>query len=213
MSRQAHQRHHSHARHHRKKRHERLSSDCKGFASNDLRAYRTAMNAEPEITRCMKGVAERHGVQLVGLPFRRKSPSSTQEKLYDRPGERNDIDRMYDLVRYTIQMPPRQYSSEGNEILQELKRDGCHVVRVKNYWLNDTRAYNGVNIQLEDRTGTKFELQFHTQQSLELKERMHPLYEEQRVLDRESPRWKELEDKMLEMSHSIRYPKDIEQVR
>ena len=72
--------------------------------------------------------------------------------------------------------------------------------------------YKGVNVKMQDDKGAKFELQFHTQQSLEIKEKLHPLYEEQRKLEKDNPRKKELKQIMQEMSSVIELPHNIDSI-
>lgn len=95
-----------------------------------------------------------------------------------------------------------------------LENKGYSIVKVKNTWTDVGNPYNGINVQLEAPNGQKFELQFHTQESFELKnsEAMHSLYEQARVLEPNSDEYFEIEDKMFELSDSLEVPVNIESI-
>ncbi len=85
-------------------------------------------------------------------------------------------------MRYT-------YVSKGDVLAQKILNSieeygkiGYNKVEVKNYWLNPKIAYNGINTILSSPNGQKFELQYHTQQSFDIKNgKLHALYEEFRL--------------------------------
>lgn len=49
--------------------------------------------------------------------------------------------------------------------------------RFKNFWADDERSYKGINAQYEDGDGQWFEVQFHTPESFDTKQRSHADYE------------------------------------
>ena len=56
------------------------------------------------------------------------------------------------------------------------RRKGFELIKLKNLWHAD--QYKGINSQwLRSETGTRFEMQFHTPESLEAKELTHEAYE------------------------------------
>lgn len=95
-----------------------------------------------------------------------------------------------------------------------LENKGYSIVKVKNTWTDVGNPYNGINVQLEAPNGQKIELQFHTQESFELKnsEAMYSLYEQARVLEPNSDEYFEIEDKMFELSDSLEVPDNIESI-
>jgi len=58
-------------------------------------------------------------------------------------------------------------------------------------------------------------MQYHTLESFDLKNgELHKLYEKQRkLLDDESEEYLEIEDKMIELSSRLTFPKNIERVK
>ena len=81
--------------------------------------------------------------------------------------------------------------------------------------MDEKNPYNGINVQLESQEGQKFELQFHTPESFELKnsQEMHGLYEQARVLRPGTEEYLEIEDKMFEMSDKLEIPNNINQIQ
>jgi hypothetical protein len=92
---------------------------------------------------------------------------------------------------------------------------GYNTIEVKNYWLNDMVPYNGINTTLKTLDGQKFEMQYHTLESFDLKNgEMHKLYEKQRLItDTSSEKYMKLNDKMFELSDALEIPKNIEAVK
>lgn len=65
---------------------------------------------------------------------------------------------------------------------------------------------------IETQDDFKFELQFHTPESLELKNKTHVLYEERRLTSTSVERRKELDEQMLSLSKTLQAPKDCDQI-
>lgn len=143
----------------------------------------TALDSEPGTTRLLQSALEGKDAELVGLPFRIKNAKSTLRKVNKEldanvkwtlkdltEGDVNDI------LRYTAQIDTRQYTEVLQDTLRTLK-DGKHkVLRVTNYW--ETPNYKGVNVVMRNPQGIKYELQFHTPESIDVKENIsHKFYE------------------------------------
>lgn len=70
----------------------------------------------------------------------------------------------------------------------------------------------GVNTILKDSDGNFLELQFHTKESIEVKEKSHPIYEELRI----SQNYEEIDqlrEKLRVLTHDIKVPENIEDIR
>lgn len=82
------------------------------------------------------------------------------------------------------------------EILAE---KGYNVVKVKNTWRKNA-VYKVINIILE-KDGIKFEMQYHTKQSFELKNgKLHELYEKARILNVSAEELNRLNAEMKDLS-------------
>lgn len=110
----------------------------------------------------------KNSAELQGLEYRVKTPSSTYEKMHEREGE-TEIGEMKDVIRYTEIYPPDKLAEGTNASLSDFKSRGYTVDRVKNTWDDENTAYRGINANLTSPDGQTFEVQFHTQESFELK--------------------------------------------
>jgi hypothetical protein len=144
------------------------------------------LKSEPAITKAMIDLANANGATMVGLDHRLKSEDSLARKIDDDAKNEFDGNReaaaenINDSVRYTMQFSADSYSESVASTLKDLEEQG-YEMRVKNFW-QEGNAYKGINVAVTAGDGTKFELQFHTAQSFDIKENeAHSLYEQYRV--------------------------------
>lgn len=153
---------------------------------------------EPEITSILTRVvideqnAGRKDVRMEGLEFRLKTKDSIREKIEVRK-EKRSVDEFYDIVRYTVVSNTNNYYDTQKKVLQKLIDKDVRIVNLKDTW--GSPGYNGVNCKLQ-KGKVKFELQFHTEESLEAKEKAHKIYEKQRVLSQFDPKYIEMAREM-----------------
>lgn len=87
------------------------------------------------------------------------------------------------------------------------------MLRVKNTLKDTNSLYRGVNIIVENEDWYKFEWQFHTKESYNIKQENHILYEEQR-LDTTSEKWKnKINIEMKKSNKIIDLPKAINSIK
>ncbi len=147
-----------------------------------------AVLSEPDVTKTMQMVAEATGGKLEGLKYKLKSENSLKEKVIRTLAEKSMIlptalsKELRDILRYTVCYQFEKYSESVITALQQLKKCGYEIVRVKNFW--DSQFYKGINSVIMTDGRQNFEVQFHTPESLQVKEtKLHPLYEEVRALE------------------------------
>ena len=178
--------------------------------------FEKAAKAEPAITASMQKYAEACGAEMDGLEFRMKDGDSYMRKVRkdarEKGGQEKAAEGLYDAVRYTQVSDEKNLAQNCKKTLTNLQAEGYNVVGVKNTWKDPTNPYNGINVKLRSPDGQQFELQFHTRDSLRVKEEIHKLYEEQRKLSKRDPKWKELNDQMMAISNGQRRPDSIETV-
>lgn len=109
---------------------------------------------------------------LVELEHCHKNSERVVEKVYGFIQDGDDVTaavaRVEDALRFTyVIVDEENYLAKITEYLQELEREGCCVYEFLNFWGNE--FYQGINVLLEYK-GVKFEVQFHTQNSYEIKE-------------------------------------------
>jgi hypothetical protein len=120
--------------------------------------------------------------RLAGLEHMIKGEDRLKEKLADawhgRPGlsVRQVISMIPDAVRSTFTYNSERYAEGVLADVDRLKAEGYELIKLKNLWHAD--QYRGINSQwFRSETGTRFEMQFHTAESLEAKELTHEAYE------------------------------------
>jgi hypothetical protein len=160
--------------------HQRLSPEQNAEASKacaDL-ADEGRRDILPALKRVESAEAGRH---LAGLNHMLKGEDRLKEKIADElaaPGLsiRDALGKVSDAVRYTFTYSPQRYADGIHTDVVRLKAEGFELIKLKNLWADE--QYKGVNSQWRrPETGLRFEVQFHTQESLEAKELTHEAYE------------------------------------
>lgn len=153
------------------------------------RMANAARVVEPGITSDLKDIAGNVGGKMEGLDFRIKTQQSLARKI---AAEARDAGippsqvQIGDSLRYTMVFDDSRFAKGSQGVLDSLRAQGYEVSKVKHYW--EGNEYKGTNTNLV-KSGTTFELQFHTPTSLLVKEsESHPLYEKIRVSTDEQER-------------------------
>lgn len=140
-----------------------------------------AAASEPQITNLMEQLADENTGELVGLENRLKGISRIDEKIKSDALQDYDGDfeaaaaNIGDSVRYTMKLDESNYSQGVVNTIESLN-DAGYKTRVKNFW-QENNTYKGVNAVVTSPNGQIFELQFHTLDSLVVKEINHQIYE------------------------------------
>ena len=135
------------------------------------------------------------------------------EKLNDR-GESVDIHEINDILRFTQIFDPQELAQGVNESLAQYESLGYTVQKVKNTWEDDTNPYNGINAALISPQGQRLEVQFHTQESFQVKNGpLHDLYAQWRVLPEDCDEAIALQNRMFALSRGQDVPARISEVR
>ncbi len=185
-------------------------SDIAGVASA---LVADAQAAEPALTATLSELAAANGGEMAGLANSVKGVSSLARKIasdvVDTGASPEDIaSRLFDVNRYTTVFPDEQYASAAQAAIDTLRAQG-ETLKVKNYWNVADNPYQGINVQATRADGQRYELQFHTPTSLQVKEGdLHTLYEEQRVSS-DPARIAELSRQMQLAADAIPVPPDV----
>ncbi|MGH3252870.1 MAG: hypothetical protein ACRDOI_42570, partial [Trebonia sp.] len=135
----------------------------------------------PALKRVESAEAGRH---LAGLEHMIKGEDRLKEKVADElaaPGisVREALGKVSDPVRYSFTYTPQRYADGIRADVERLKTEGFELMKLKNLWADE--QYKGINSQWrKPETALRFEVQFHTQESLEAKELTHGAYERTR---------------------------------
>lgn len=130
--------------------------------------------------------------RLTGFDHRFKGLDRLKEKvaeLLEPPSKLTATDALYavsDTVRFTYMYPDASYARGVLNDIEQLKSRGFELDKLKNTWTSD--QYKGINTQWVDPSSeVRFEVQFHTQASLEAKELSHKAYERIRSITDPTP--------------------------
>ena len=137
-------------------------------------------DAEPELTAMIQGIVEGQGGTMAGLEFRLKSVDSLARKITSDAVDKglSEFDAatgIKDVSRYTAIFDRDSLISRAKEIENEMIDAGYNLISRKNSFGGDG-MYHGLHYNFS-RDGISFELQFHTQQSFDIKMANHYDYE------------------------------------
>ena len=169
------------------------------------------------VTELMKESVTGSGGRLEGLDYRVKTKESLDRKVAPLVNKgasyQEAIEKQYDLMRYTSVASPNKLVYNYNISMNNLKKRGFNHIETKNTFNIDNAVYKGINVKLEHAQYGKVELQFHTQESFDLKNGLlHNLYEKQRV-SQSYDEIKSLNEKMIELSSKLTTPKNINKIK
>lgn len=184
------------------------------------KSIKEAKAIEKVITTDLKEIEKVLGSKLEGLDYRFKSEESLARKIISDSKEKNVSLKVADSLitdklRYTYVNNEEMFTGNYFKTVHLLKQKGYQVVRVKNTF-KDGAIYKGVNTLVKNSDDFVFEIQYHTPKSIEIKENgLHVLYEKQRGLDKtkDKKEWDTLEKNMIELSDSIKNPKNVGRIK
>ena len=160
---------------------------------------------------------------MYGLEYSVKTASSTRDKIERKrhdalksgkavPSDEEIVASMGDLVRYTVVSPHDEMATTARKFIDKLNEENYTVAKLENKWL-DPKPYNGIHLDVVSDMGQKFELQIHSNESLIVKNKLHPLYEEQRKPSTSEQRRAEIDAEMMNLSKSMRKPAGIDDLK
>ncbi|MEG0323825.1 MAG: minor capsid protein [Raoultibacter sp.] len=170
-----------------------------------------ASKVENAVTHDMLSAVEATGAKLTGLDFRLKGLSSLTRKISGDldgtvMGDAAARAGMHDVLRYTALCSEDRFADQYQRIVGDLNSKGYNVIRVRNTIDDASAPYRGVNTLVKTGDGYIFELQYHTAASIDVKERVHLLYEEFRLSSTTAKRKSELAREMSKISASLSTP-------
>lgn len=164
---------------------------------------------EPKLTRLITELAGHNGGKPEGLEYRYKKPDKIEDKIHRKPRQGDPRSWVDDALRYTVVLHPAIYSAQVQDILYGLEEAGYRVVEESNTWPRGD-SYSDLKYVIEGQTGLHAEVQFHTEESMELKQRtLHVMYEEFRSPSTPLRRKQELYDIMARYWEKVEIPEDV----
>lgn len=155
--------------------------------------------------------------RLEGLDERIKSVESTTRKVKDKSQEKGISPEEYskqvtDILRYTFCSNENNLIKEFFDIKNNLENKGYNIIEINNTFPIQNATYKGINSLVKNSDGYIFELQFHTYQSLQIKEQNHILYKKSRLPSTPSEEKKKLVRKMIVNSKKVIIPNNINEI-
>ncbi|CAD7729990.1 hypothetical protein LMG31884_44240 [Xanthomonas hydrangeae] len=146
-----------------------------------------ARQMEPQVTDMLKRVAARHGGQLAGTQHQLKSYGSLQEKLKQRVVlKKQTLEEaaagVNDALRYSVVLQPQDFTAGLRAVLAALDDQGHARVKLTNQFTDYPPSFKAINVTLRSPDDALWEIQFHTPETFELKERFHDLYKRTHAL-------------------------------
>jgi hypothetical protein len=196
---------------------------------------KTAYKNEPEITLVLAEIASNVSAEMVGLEHKFKTEESLTEKLAKNAqkylsyiSDEQDSDSIEksvariaqqnnDVLRYTFLIPIENYVFCFKKTLTELGNLDYKISKqIWNAWKNIgtkyDKGYRGINSSIISSQGQKFELQFHTGESFQLKMQTHELYKESGLAATSSERKVEIAQIILESAKIISIPQGVKKL-
>ena len=123
-------------------------------------------------------------------------------------------EKITDALRFTNLSPTETLTDDYFKMVKDLESKGYQMVEVTNTFADYT-TYRGINTLVKSPDGYVFELQFHTSESMEIKEINHKLYEEERKLDKvkDAKRIEEIAKQENANAKSIPTPPKVEEIK
>jgi hypothetical protein len=175
---------------------------------------------EKGITETLKRIEQDNacGGTLAGLEHCLKGTDRIKEKIHDGLSKEagatvsSAAGEVWDAVRYTFQLDQDAYVPGHDDITARLESAGYHLVHRVNNWPQNA-AYKGINSRWLTPSGGRFELQFHTPESLDAKQnRTHHAYDRFRSLAVSRAEKRDLDGYQVYVSAAIPWPPDVETV-
>ena len=167
-----------------------------------------AAKAEPFLTKALHR-ATGSVYKLCGLNNRLKSRKSLARKIQD-DAEADKIplteaaDEISDALRYTVVSDENHYARMVKDVLTSLQKQGVRILKFRNAW--GGKFYQGINVKLETPDGMKAELQLHTPQSFDIKEKSHIFYEIRRSATASASEIKQAVIDSININRLVRMP-------
>lgn len=175
-----------------------------------------ARKADASVTPKMAEIAAATGGEFQFLQERIKSTDSLARKIADDAAENygGDMEKaaasISDANRYTLTYSDADYVDSAAKTLDQLQEAG-YELRAKNFW-QEGDDYQGMNIKMKSPEGQVIELQLHTKDSFDVKEkRSHPVYEKFRE-EPDPAIKKQLWDEMVDIAASIPLPDNYDKL-
>lgn len=182
--------------------------------------YSDAEKKSKKITKDVENAAKRAGGEIHGLENQLKTKESIERKLNKKINEKGmDIteaaNSIKDTVRYTVIAPTDKFVNMYYDFKADMANKGYSETSCDNYFDKFSKGevkHKAVQSNFADKDGYEFEVQFHTPESQDAKDKKLPLYNERRQTGISESRAKELEKQMEDLAVNIPDPEGVRDI-
>ena len=174
---------------------------------------------EPLVTLGVKHAASKLGTSFAGLEYAAKTGSSVSDKLtrgmsdadIDKLDVESELLEMKDLIRYTELCDHDNIADVTRRTIREMENQGYVLSMVKNYYAHPFKDtdYMGIHLNFISPYGQVFELQVHSPESFDAKQRGHSIYEMIRSESAQTHEKEFLLEKVRAIHHEVPLPNGI----
>lgn len=200
-----------------------LDHDLKGKVSPEAeKIYHKAVESEKKISPVVQGITDGLGGRMSGIEFSCKTASSLVDKVKrkhkddeENGRKRSDEDIVAgigDMVRYTSMFNHDDLGSKTKEVISQLEKAGHKVIQFENFYNHPKAGYKGLHLDVVSPEGQQYELQIHSDDSMKVKNELHPLYEKFRAVDTPAREKMRIKEVMERISSSLSNPKGIDEL-
>jgi hypothetical protein len=186
--------------------------------SESKNIFNSAVEREPDTTDMMKDIASSTDGNAVDLAFRLKKEERIAEKIAGKMADDPDLTakeagaKITDSLRYTITYDPENFVDNVAESQKMLDSEGYEPIKMRNYFgENQKGGYQGYNTVWRDSEGNNVELQYHTEESKNIKDVNHLIYQKARIepdVDKAGKMVQEMDDNWKDFKPPANY-KDL----
>lgn len=153
--------------------------------------YRQAGRIEPEITRHVKNASLLCGLAIVNTDHTVKSRKSYTKKVKTKMvremlPQKAAMAKVKDLIRYTMLLEhydKEELDKHVEKIIAYLIKAGYKFSEFRNYFEAPKKSgYKGCHLYFKTQEDIIFEIQFHTSETLYMKEESHRVYKKETCL-------------------------------
>lgn len=179
--------------------------------------------AEKDMTTSIINAAESEGINTEGIASRMKTEGSLTRKIRDDYAQSVADDKHKsmldvakdeaDINRYTLILKDNKFGDQFEGVVKSMEKEGYVLGRVKNTFGDMSKEYWGVNTVFFNKQGLPMEVQFHTQDSFDIKQYTnHQYYEIERDLTRSEKERADAHEEIIKNTHSLEVPNGMEKV-
>lgn len=191
-------------------------------AIDDIVYTKDMKKLEPLITSAINNVADNLETEFSGLEYSVKTAPSVEDKLLraekrDTSGRfspKRELANFKDMIRYTEICNHRDIASVTKDTIEFMKEQGYTLSGTKNYYTHPfgVTGYKGIHLNFISPYGQEIELQVHSKESFDAKQKGHELYEKIRAVSTLKRDKEAMKEEIKRIHGIVKNPPNIEAI-